>query len=57
MQAGIKFTLEHHHDGALDLDPGHAFKGGRGDFDVKMRLSAGCGPRMTGMSGAVISDF
>ena len=57
MQARVEFGLEHHHDGALDLDPGQTFKGGRGDFDVKMRLSAGCCARMTGMSGAVIRDF
>lgn len=57
MQARVKLALKHHHDGALDLDPGETFKGGRRDFDVEMRFSAGCSARMTGMSGAVISDF
>lgn len=57
MQACVKFGLEHHHDGALDLDTGQAFKSGRRDFDVIMCLSTGCSARMTGMSGAVIGDF
>ena len=57
MQAGVKFCLQNHHDSALNLDTGQAFKGIGDNFDRIMGLAARRGPRMTGMFCAVIGDF